>query len=285
MGILQSSTLNPFNHFGAVKILPAWMGFRYINAGPKALANKADQKMRRIRNQEADLLISQMNSDAKSGMYFNVYQIHGVAWGRVEAFLKRRGFLYMYDHGSAKTEYQMCVAVCWIHESKWTANGNVRFFEVAIAHFIGECIAAACCDTLSPEFAVTLVKTVQKKFVNPKSSQSERETQEVNAMVNILEHIILVAMEMSKYPDKSKPIMNVAISKNNAGRILPVAVKILGTIMLGYGKAAVSTHAAKVIREICVKLPGEIAAVSKKELDEKLQMKADKEITYNIRTI
>ena len=274
--------MNPFNAFGSLKVLPSAWGFRYINAGPKALANKADQKMRQLRSQEADLLIAQMNTDAKSGMYFNVYQIHGVAWGRVESFLKRRGFLYMYDNGNAKTEYQMCVAVCWIHESKWTANGDLRFFEVAIAHFIGECIAASCCDTLPTEFAVTLVKTIQKKFVNPKSSQSERTTQEVNAMTNILNHILLVAMEMAKYPDKSRPIMNVSISKNNAAKVINSAIKIMAVIILGYGKAAVSQHALKVLKQIVRDLPSEIAKISQKELDEKLQMRADKAITYKI---
>lgn len=255
-----------------------------MNAGPKALANKADQRMRRMRSQEADLLIAQMNTDAKSGMYFNVYQIHGVAWGRVENFLKQKGFLYMYDHGNAKTPFQMCVAVCWIHESKWTANGNARFFEMAIAHFIGECIAAACCDTLPETFAVTLVKTIQKKFVNPKASKSERETQEVNAMVRILEHIMLVSMEMAKAPDKSKPIMNVSISKNNASRVVSTAVNILKVILLGYGKAAVANQAYNVVRKIALDLPDEIAKMSAKERQEKLQMRADQAMVYQFIT-
>lgn len=265
MAFIQSSVLNPFNHFGAVKIMPSWMGFAPLNAGPKALANKADRKSRQIRDKEADLLVARMSEDAKSGKYFNVYQIHGASWGRVENFLKRKNFLYMYDEGTANKPFQMNVAVSWLHESKWTANGNDKYFEFALAHFLGECIAAGCCNKVGRNFPKVLCETIYKKFINKNQPAAAKATQEVNKMSDIIFHTMGVAMEMCKHPKENAPLMNVSITGGDLARVARTATDIMVEIARNYKNQSPSAMAGMLIANIAHSLPAQVAKMNDDE--------------------
>lgn len=157
---MLSTWLNPFNHMGAVKVLPSGWGFGVLNAGPKTLAAKSDMKHSSIEDDELDILAAKMSEDGSKGRFCNVYDFHGAAWGNIRSWLDRKRFLYMYDRGSVSKAFQMSVAVCWLTESQ--ARKMPSALMNIMAHFLGECVAAQRCDTLGKDFGLNLYRCAER---------------------------------------------------------------------------------------------------------------------------
>lgn len=281
MGYL-TSYLNPFNHMSSVhiKLLPGDLGGGgfFANTGPRVLAFKADKKLSKTENKEVDMFIKSLSDDGADARYCNVYTFHGSAWGAIKRFLDRNKFLYMYDKGTVTHEYMMSVAVNWMAQK--LQRQSPKYIRTLAAHFIGECVAARCCDTPCDKFGLGLYKMGEralalnggklgddyeeswlKDLVSPLHSASDADV--VKWIGLVLHDAAMIAYEMSLHPDERKPMMNVRPQKYSGD-----TVKCWSSLMNGVPASLVGPNAAvikKALDKLIVQAPKDILAMKAEE--------------------
>jgi hypothetical protein len=286
--------INPFNHMSSVhlKLLPGDLGGGgvYLNTSPGVLAFKADKKQSKTENKEFDLLMSMMTEDGRQAKYCNVYTFHGSAWSAFKSFLDRKGFLYMYDHGTVTNEYMMSVAVNWAAEK--LVRQSPKFIRILMAHFIGECVAARCCDTPCDKFGLGLYRTGERALalnggrlgddfeeswvsgilgILPKAKDSDI----VKWMGLVLSEAAMVAYDMSVHPDDSRPMMDVKPQSYSQD-----TVKCWGRLMNGIPASIIGPNMQilrKALSKLITEAPKEmlrIKAEERKKAMERMQENA-----------
>lgn len=274
--------LNPFNHMSSahIKLLPGDLGGGglFVNAGPKALAFKADKKLSKVENKEMDMFMASLSEDGANAKYCNVYTFHGSAWGAIKRFLDRNKFLYMYDKGTVTNEYMMSVAVNWMAQRM--QRQSPQYIRTLAAHFIGECVAARCCDTPCDKFGLGLYKMGERSLALNGgklgddyeeswlkdifgSLHAAADADIVKWIGLVLHDAAMIAYEMSLHPDERKPMMNVKPQKYSSD-----TVKCWTNLMNGVPASLVGPNAVllkRALDKLIVQAPKDILAMKAEE--------------------
>jgi len=271
--------MNPFNHMSSahIKLLPGDLGGggMFINAGPKPLAFKADKKQSDIEDKEFETLMEKMTEDGRNAKYCNVYTFHGAVWGEFKAFLDRNRFLYMYDYGSVSRAFMMSVAVNWMAYKR--QRQDPRVIRTMAAHYIGECVAARCCDTPCKNFGLGLYKMGEravslnggkldddyeeswiKNILGPYKDAKDADV--VKWIGLVLYEAAMVACDMALRPEDSKPMMDIFPQKYS-----PETVRCWNNLMSGVPAALVSPNMGvmrKALTKLIVQAPIEAKKIS-----------------------
>lgn len=274
-----SAYMNPFNHMSSahIKLLPGDLGGggMYFNAGPRPLAFKADKKMSSIEDDEFECLIKKMTEDGRNAKYCNVYTFHGAVWGEFKAFLDRNHYLYMYDYGSVSRAFQMSVAVNWMAHKR--QRQDPKWIRAMAAHYIGECVAARCCDTPCKDFGLGLYKMGAraislndgklsddydeswiKNILGPYKNAKDADV--IKWIGLVLYEAAMVACDMSLRPDESKPMMDVYPQKYSSE-----TVKCWNSLMDGIPAALVGPNMGamrKALSRLIIQAPIEAKKIS-----------------------